>query len=64
MELEALVNGERAVYGAIALQPRECCYSNEEEGWRECDPVCVVRNLLSRNLIKELEPILTNLKIL
>lgn len=59
MELEMLVNGERAIYSAIALQPVECCYFNKEEGWRECDSVCVVRNLLSRDLVKELEPILT-----
>jgi len=59
VKLEVLINGKRAVYSAIALQPVGCCYFNKEEGWRECDPVCVVRNLLSRNLIKELEPILT-----
>jgi hypothetical protein len=59
MELEVLINGKRAVYRAIALQPGECCYFNEEEGWRKCDPVCVFKYLLSHDLVKELKPILT-----
>jgi hypothetical protein len=59
MKLETLINDERAIYNAIALQPRECCHLNVKEGWRECDPICIFRNLLSRDLVKELEPTLT-----
>jgi hypothetical protein len=47
----------------IALQPRECCYLNEEKGWRECNPICIFRYLLSSDLksfAKKLEPILTS----
>jgi hypothetical protein len=59
MKLEVLINGKRAVYSAIALQPGECCRVNKEEYWRECDSACGFRYLLSHDLVKELKPILT-----
>jgi hypothetical protein len=59
MKLEVLINGKRAVYSAIALQPEECCRVNKEEDWRECDSACVFKYLLSHDLVKELKPILT-----
>jgi len=59
MKLEVLVEGRRTKYSAIALQPSECCYINKEEGWRECDAMCVLRYLLSHDVVEELRRVFT-----